>query len=123
MFKRNVESLSQEQLEKARAKRRTIIDDGYAMKRLLEVPEFQRFCEILRREKESLIGMLTDKYRISSMSEPERIVLTTRINQIESDINKPNSLIWQMKNLTEVREAIREQTHERQALGNKTGGV
>jgi hypothetical protein len=106
----------------ASVKRQQIYDDAGLMKKLQQMPEFIRYCELLESEKQNLIGVLTSKFTFVSQTNEEKISLVARINQIESDINKPRSLIWQMENLTEVREAIRERTHERQALGNKTGG-
>jgi UDP-N-acetylglucosamine transferase subunit ALG13 len=106
----------------AAAKRQRIIDDAETMKRLLSLPEFKRYQELLKNEQENINARLTDKMSFVSQTNEEKIVMVARINQIESDINKPQSLIWQMESLTEVREAIRERTRERQALGNKTGG-
>lgn len=114
--------LSQEEIEEGRKKRQQIINDAEAMKRLQKSPDFQRFCEMLLEDRKGLNENLLNENLNNMKNAPQHIRLIARINQIDKVLKKPQSLIWQVKNLTEVRETIKEQTRERQALGNKPGG-
>ena len=105
----------------AASKRQQIISDAGAMTRLSQDLDFQRFCDLLLEDKEALNQTLLNTGE-STGNDELRIRLIARINQIDRSLSKPKSLIWQMENLTEVRAAIKEQSLERQALGNKTGG-
>jgi hypothetical protein len=118
------QKLKEEEKEEGARKRQQIISDAQAMKRLQQNDDFKRFCELLKEEKEEINGFLLNENGGAMKENEARTRLIARINQIDRVLNKPRSLIWQMENLTEVRAAIREQhqTHERQALGNKTGG-
>ena len=123
MFKRKRPGkLSQEELEKGAKKREKIINDAQAMKRLLANPDFQCYCEMLKVDKEGLIGTLLSDGLHSIMSNEQNIRLKARIHQIDKMLKKPSSVIWQMEQLTEVREAIKARTRVRQAHGTKTGG-
>lgn len=117
-MKHNKDMIAQE----AAIKRQQILDDADAMKRLSAMPEFIRYCELLEAEKKGINAMLLDRNCFSERTNDEKNIMIARINQIDSDIKKPRSLIWQMENLTEVRGAIKEQTCDRQTVGNKTGG-
>lgn len=116
------DKLSAKEAEEGAQKRQQIIQDAQAMKRLLDIPEFKRFIELLNQDMELLNNTLLNGEAFGVEANEMRIRLIARINQIERIITKPKSLIWQMENLTEVRDAIKQQTLERQALGNKTGG-
>ena len=107
--------------EIASSKRQQIISDAGAMTRLSQNVDFKRFCELLLEDRELLNHTLLNTGE-STGNDELRIRLIARINQIDRNLSKPKSLIWQMENLTEVRAAIKEQSLERQALGNKTGG-
>lgn len=120
--KRQLEKLSEMEIEEGAKKRQQIIQDAQMMKRLLEGVDFQRFIELLKQDMEGLNNTLLNIEAFGQEAAEMRIRLIARINQIERVINKPKSLVWQMENLTEVRDAIKQQTRERQALGNKTGG-
>lgn len=113
---------NEERAAESARKRQIIIDDAQAMRRLVENEDFKRFIVVLNEEKQSVNAALIDKYTYASRTNEEKISLIARINQIESVIKKPRSLIWQMENLTEVRGAVKNKTRERQALGKKTGG-
>lgn len=112
---------TQVEAEEGSKKRQQIIHDAEAMTRLSQNSDFKRFCELLVEDRESLNRMLLNTGE-SAGNDELRIRLIARINQIDRSLSKPKSLIWQMENLTEVRAAIKEQSLERQALGNKTGG-
>lgn len=120
--RRYTEKLSTKETDEGVQKRQQIIQDAQMMKRLLDIAEFKRFIEILKLDMEGLNNTLLNGEAFGQEANEMRIRLIARINQIERIINKPKSLVWQMENLTEVRDAIKEQTRERQALGNKTGG-
>lgn len=106
--------------ERAKINKEQIISDGRAMEKLLDSGDFQRFLELLREGEIPLLEKtLNDGY---PQGEKEKLI--ARINQIEDAIKLPTQLIWRMKNLPEFIKAKKEeQTRERQALGNKTGGV
>jgi len=112
----------EERAEISAVARQQIITDAEAMKRLSQNEDYIRFNDILRTDKEKLISSLLDENTNTLKSAEQKIRLIARINQIDRTLNKPKSLIWQMETLTEVRGAIKDQTRERQALGNKTGG-
>lgn len=109
IFKRNAVSHKEDQ--EGAVKRQKIIDDAEAMKRLVSNPDFIRFCEIMQDDREGLNKNLID----GENDNETRIRLIARINQIDRNLKKPQSIIWQMENLTEVRDAIKEQT--RRAAG------
>lgn len=117
-----VKKLSQEELQEGARKREQIINDARAMKRLEENADFKRFCEMLLGDRKGLISFLLNESINNMKSSEQKIRIIARINQIDRILKKPQSLIWQMKNMTEVRGVIKEQTHDRQAVGNKTGG-
>lgn len=110
-----------ENIEGAKRRER-IIADAEAMKRLSENADYKRYCELLLEDRQGLVDNLLAEDTNNMKSAEQKIRLIARINQIDRDLKKPKSLIWQMENLTEIRNAIKEQTHERQALGKKTGG-
>jgi len=114
--------LSQQEIDEGAKHRENIIFRAEAMKRLLSNADFTIYCEVLGEDKEALNDNLLAEDTNNMKSAEQHIRLIARINQIDKCLGKPKSLIWQMENLTEVREAIKEQTRERQALGNKTGG-
>jgi len=114
--------ISDQERQEAQEKREQIKQDAEAMMRLADNPDFKRFCELLIEDKESLNKFLLNEDSENVKSQDTRTRLIARINQIDRTLKKPQSLIWQMKNLTEVREVIQEQTRVRQAHGNKTGG-
>jgi len=103
------------------AKRQEIRLRGEAAKRLLMNPDYQLLEKVHKEDKERLLLTLLDEDITEMKTDDMRVRLIARINEIDSLLNKPRSLIWQMENLTEVRTALKE-AHERQALGNKTGG-
>ena len=99
------------------------------MKRLVDNHDFKLFCQICSEDRELLNKNLLDMEVTNPLVKDidrQRERLIARINQIDRVLHKPKQLIWQMENLTEIRlaikEKIRKKTHERQALGNKTGG-
>jgi len=102
--------------------REKIISRAEAMKRLSVNDDFKLYCEILREDKQRLIDNLLCEEANNMKSAEQKIRLVARINQIDKCVSKPKSLVWQMENLTEVREAIKEQSLVRQAHGKKTGG-
>ncbi|RKY32410.1 MAG: hypothetical protein DRP74_02745 [Candidatus Omnitrophota bacterium] len=104
--------LTQEELEAGRKKREQIISDASAMERLLENPDFKRLCEILKEDKEALNANLLNEHSNNMKSAEVKIRLIARINQIDGVLKKPQSLIWRMKNMTEVRDVIKEQKKE-----------
>ena len=114
-----------EEKEDGEVKRQQIIADAQAMRRLQENADFKRFCGILIEERSDLNDFLLNENGGAMKDNDFRTRLIARINQIDRVLNVPKSLVWRMENLTEVRNAIKaqHQTHERQALGNKTGGV
>jgi len=114
--------LSKEEQEAGAKRREQIINDAESMKRLSKNTDFMRYCEILTGEKKMIEARLMDKQTYASTSHTDKISLIARVNQIDEDIRTPQKCLWRMENLTEVRDAIKEQTRERQALGNKTGG-
>lgn len=122
LFRRYADKLSERELEEGAKKRQQIIQDAQLMKKLMDDSGFKRFMELLNKDKEDLNNTLLNIEAFGVEANELRVRLIARINQIERIISKPKSLIWQMENLTEVRDAIKQQTHERQALGNKTGG-
>ena len=87
--------------------RQKIINDGQAMKRLQENPDFKKYQEILRYDRAKLLeGLL--KENVNTLKGAEcNMRLIARINQIDSCLKKPGSVIWIMKNLTEVRGAMK----------------
>lgn len=116
------DKLSEEEKMEGAKRRERIIADAEAMKRLSENADYKRYCELLLEDRQCLVENLLAEDANNMKSAEQKIRLIARINQIDRDLKKPKSLIWQMENLTEIREAIKEQTHERQALGKKTGG-
>ena len=114
--------LSEEERKEGELHRRQIIQDAEAMKRLEQYPEFKRFCELLKEDKEYLIKNLLAEDDKNIKTSDQRTRLIARVYQIDKILNKTKGLVWQVENLTEVRAAIQEQTHVRQAHGNKTGG-
>jgi len=118
--------LSEDEKYKAATKRQEIINNAEAMKRLIINPDFQVFCEMLEKDKELATKRLLNEKPAGSenplVSNEFRVRMIARVNQIDRILNKPKQSIWQLKNLTEVRAAVKEKTHERQALGKKTGG-
>lgn len=113
--------LSKEERKEGAEKRARIISDAQVMKRLSENGDFKRFCELLFEDRECLNNALIGEGLVIR-DRDQRTRYIARINQIDKILNKPKSLIWQMENLTEVREAIKDRTRVRQAHGNKTGG-
>lgn len=124
MFKGGLfgKKLSQEEIQKAQERREQIKQDAEIMMRLADNPDFKRFCEMLIEDRSELNKFLLNEDNENIKSNEARTRLIARINQIDRTLKKPQSIIWQMKNLTEVREVIQEQTRVRQAHGNKTGG-
>ena len=118
----NKKHLKEAELAEGAKRREQIITRAEAMKRLSGNEDFKLLIEILLEDRQDLVFNLLDENTNNMKSSEQKIRLTARINQIDKLIQKPKSLIWQMENLTEVREAIQEQSRERQALGNKTGG-
>jgi len=114
--------LSHKETAEGQAKREKIINDAQAMERLAANPDYQRLCELLNHDREGLVLTLLGDDLGKMLEHDQNIRLKARIHQIDRVLNKPNSLVWQMKNLTEVRGAIKEQTRVRQAHGTKTGG-
>lgn len=110
--------ISEEEKLEAQKKREQIRQDAEIMIRLAGNPDFKRFCELLIEDKEDLNKFLLNEDSGEMKSNETRTRLIARINQIDRTLKKPQSIIWQMKNLTEVREAIQEQTRVRQAHGN-----
>ena len=121
-FSGRKEKLSQQEIDEGAKKRQQIINDAEAMKRLSENTDFKRFCEILKEDRQGLVDNLLNEHTNDMKSAEQKIRLIARVNQIDKTLKKTQSLIWQMENLTEVRDAIKERTREGQALGNKTGG-
>jgi len=113
------EKLSEIELEKGAKKRQQIITDAGAMKRLSENADYKRFCELLKEDRQGLVENLLNEHANDMKSAEQKIRLIARINQIDKVLKRPRSLIWQMENLTEVREAIRERTRERQVQAGK----
>ena len=107
----------QERLE-AQKHREQIRQDAETMVRLAGNPDFKRFCEMLLEDKVELNKFLLNEDTETMKSNEARTRLIARINQIDRTLKKPQSIIWQMKNLTEVRETVKEQTRVRQAHGN-----
>jgi len=107
--------LSEQEKLEAQKHREQIRQDAEIMMRLAGNPDFKRFCELLLEDKEELNKFLLNEDTETMKSNEARTRLIARINQIERTLKKPQSIIWQMKNLTEVREAIQEQTQERKA--------
>ena len=105
-FKKSQKKLQQE--AEGAEKRQKIISDAEAMKRLQESPDFQRLCELLREDRESIRRKYEDKYNYVGREQKENIALLTRIIQINEVLKKPQSLIWTMEKMTEVRGAIKE---------------
>ena len=114
--------LSEAELAEGALRREQIINDAEAMKRLSDNPDYKRFCELLLVDRKGLIDNLLNENTNDIKNAEQKTRIIARINQIDKVLSKPKSLIWQMENLTEVRTAIKDRTHERQALGNKTGG-
>jgi len=114
--------LTQVEIEEGARRREKIISRAEAMKRLSQNIDFQVYCEILKEDRQALNENLLNEESNNMKTAEQKIRLIARINQIDKCLKKPQSLIWQMENLTEIRDAIKEQTRERQALGNKTGG-
>jgi len=82
-------------------------------------PDYMRFCEIMEDDKKGLnrtLLMMTGHGEGLAGNE-FRIRLIARINQIDRMLKKPKDLEWQAENLTEIRDAIKDKTLERQALG------
>lgn len=117
-----IKELTKEEKVTGQEKREQIINDAQTMKRLSENADFKRFCELLTKDREGLIKTLLNEDMHTIMSNEQNIRLKARIFQIKQILKKPRSLIWQMENLTEVREAIKAKTRVRQAHGTKTGG-
>ncbi len=114
--------LTEKEKEKGAIKRQEIIQNAEAMKRLKTNPDFIRYCDILKIDRDKLNDSLLSHEGYGINSHEYRIRIIARINQLDRMMKKPKQLIWQMENLTEIRDAIKDKTHERQALGNKTGG-
>lgn len=106
----------------ATVKRAQIMSDGATMKRLMSSQDFIRFTELLIEDKEALVANILAEDPKAVRDQAQYVRLVARINQIDKILGKPKSMIWQMENLTEVRTALQEQTHVRQAHGNQTGG-
>jgi hypothetical protein len=102
--------------------REQIMTDGNVAKRLMDNPDFVRFCEILGEDRDDLLQSLIKENPEKIKSHEQNVRIIARINQLDKILGKPKSMIWQMENLTEVRAAVQEQTRVRQAHGNKTGG-
>lgn len=110
---------SEIELEESRKKREQLIKDGSSMKRLMENDDFKRFCDLLKMDAENLNHfLLSESVNMGDRMTTDlvRVRLIARINQIDRCVSKPRSICWQVKNLTEVRDTIKAQNHERQAL-------
>ena len=118
MFNLFNKKLSKDEVEKAQIKREQIRADAEIMTRLASNSDFGRFCKLLLEDREDLNKFLLNEDSENIRSNDARTRLIARINQIDRILKKPQSIIWQMKNLTEVREAVKEQTRVRQAHGN-----
>jgi len=115
-------ALSADEKAEGARKRQYIIDGAEAMRRLMVNPDFIFFMEAIEKDKEGLVSTLLNENINVPGNDEFRIRLIARVNQIDRVLKKPKQFIWQLENLTEVRAAIKKQTLERQALGNKTGG-
>ena len=121
MFNRN--RLKESEKEIAKEKRQEIMREAEAMKRLSINPDFKLFTDMLTKDKVKLNEtLLNENITVGDRlaNDAIRIRLIARINQIDSTLAIPRRSLWRLKNMTEVRDVIK--THERQALGNKTGG-
>ncbi len=101
--------IQQIDFEEGARKRQQIIDDAHAMQRLQSNEDFQRFCALVKEEQAQIVAFLMDENGGAMKENDARTRLIARSNQIDRVLNIPKSLVWQMENLTEVRDAIKEQ--------------
>jgi mevalonate pyrophosphate decarboxylase len=106
MFKKlRRDRLSKAEKKQASEVRRQIIDDAQVVIKLNKNDDFKRFIEMLKEDREGLNKTLLDE-KLVIKDRDKRTRLIARINQIDSILDKPRSLIWRMDNLTEVRETL-----------------
>lgn len=101
--------LKRQELEEGARKRQQIIEDAQAMKRLVGNEDFNRFCDILNAERDEINAFLIDENGGAMKDNDARTRLIARINQIDRVLRLPETLVWRMENLTEVRDALKEQ--------------
>ena len=111
--------LSNDEIENASKKRMKIMHDGEVMGRLKNNPDFIEFLKMLEEDKEGLIQTLLNENINTVSNTGLKIRLIARINQIDRVIKKPQTLIWRMKNLTEVRTALKGPSKTRREAGSR----
>jgi len=109
--------LKQEEADEGARRRQLIINDAGTMLRLSQSPDFQRFVELLKEDREGLNKSLLNPNMSldTKIQDRMRERLIARIDQIDRTLTKPRSLIWRMENLTEVRDAIKGSKTQREA--------